>query len=538
MPTTGAVGSAVAACGPAATAAVLAVAAWAVGLRGTDTAAQVYRAALAGSHGLVLWDPGWYTGAYPLAYSVLAPPLVAFAGAGLSGVLAAAGATAAFDATVRRLTGRVRPWGVWYFALSTLIAVGVGQLTYLCGEAAGLLALWVALSRRPGPAPVIGAAVLGTCAALLSPLAAAFAVLAAGVLLAGRAAPPAPLVALGGTAAATVGILGLGLFPGDGPFPFAWTGLVVVEGLCLAVVAGGDRLLGLPPLVRAGAAAYGLATLASFLVPNPLGGNAPRLAESVGLPLVLCGLPRRGGRRDRRSLVAVAVLAPFAVWQWGPTTAFATRSSEPPSDHAAFYRPLGAELAVLTHRRPVRVEVVPTRDHAESADVPSATVSLARGWERQLDVGRNPLFYRRGALTDHRYLRWLRHHGVAYVALPLAPLDYAGRGEAALLRAGVPGLAPVWSTPAWRLWRVTGSPGLTTGPARVAALGADRVVLDARGAGTVLVRVHWTPYFTLTAGRACLAPGPGGWTLLHTRGPDRVALGVSLIGGRRARCRP
>ncbi|MHB1930062.1 MAG: hypothetical protein ACYDEN_04215 [Acidimicrobiales bacterium] len=117
--------------GPALLAAGLAGAAWAVGLHGTDTSAQAYRAGLAARHGLVLWDPGWYGGAYPLGYSVLAPLAMAVLGLGATGVLGAGAAS-------------------WWFAVSTLIAAGVGQLPYLGGEAAELLALLLRCAAAGG----------------------------------------------------------------------------------------------------------------------------------------------------------------------------------------------------------------------------------------------------------------------------------------------------------------------------------------------------------------------------------------------------
>ncbi len=523
---------------------MLAAAAWALGLRGTDVAAQVYRASLAARHGLPIWDPGWYGGFYPLSYSLLAPPLVAALGAGGTGVVSAAGATWAFDATCRRLTGGRRSAGVWYFASCTLIAVGVGQLTYLAGEAVALAAVAAAVDRRRA-----AAGVGGVVAALTSPLAAAFAILTGLVLLAGAAlrpdgrgvigAPAGPgssgrsgaLVWLCVGAGAAVLVPSALLFPGDGPFPFAWTGMAVVEALCaLVVVAGDRRALDLPFVLRAGALAYGLATLAAFVVADPVGGNATRLAESAGLPAVLCALG--AVRPGRRRALAVAALVPFAVWQWAPATAMTTRATEPASDRAGFYRPLHTELVSLAGGRPIRVEVVPTADHEESAALPSRLVSLARGWERQLDVARDPVFYRPGALDDASYLRWLRGDGVGYVALARAPLDYAGRAEAALLRAGVPGLVRVWSSGPWTLWRVGGSPGLVSGPAVVTSIGADRVVLEVTRAATVLVRARWTRYWTVRSGWACVAPAPGGWTRVEPRAPGRVTLGVSLLGTR------
>ena len=48
------------------------------------------------------------------------------------------------------------------------------------------------------------------------------------------------------------------------------------------------------PAVRLGALLYAAASLFSFLVPNPLGGNAPRLAASIGVPLLACFLTAPG----------------------------------------------------------------------------------------------------------------------------------------------------------------------------------------------------------------------------------------------------
>ena len=123
---------------------------------------------------------------------------------------------------------------------------------------------------------------------------------------------------------------------------------------------------------------------------------------------------------------------------------------------------------------PIRVEVPPTLEHWEAAFV-APYVSLARGWERQLDIANNDLFYVTGALTPASYQAWLDANGVTWVALPNAPLDYAAQAEARLLSSGeVPGLQLVWVTPQWQLWHVNGSPGLVSGPARLTSLIPDR----------------------------------------------------------------
>ncbi len=78
--------------------------------------------------------------------------------------------------------------------------------------------------------------------------------------------------------------------------------------------------------------------------------------------------------------------------------------------------------------------MVPLATHWESRWV-APHVMLARGWERQLDRYRNPLFYEEpAALTPQRYREWLTANAVSYVALPDAKVDYSAEREAALLR--------------------------------------------------------------------------------------------------------
>jgi hypothetical protein len=548
--------------GPAGLALVLCGAALVLGLRGTDVAAQAYRVGELRLHGFVVWDSGWYGGSFPLGYSVLFPAVGAVFGLGGAAVASATAATWCFDRVLQRVTGR-RTLGSWYFGASTVLAVAIGQLPYLAGEAFALAAVLALLTRRAKLGMV-----LGMISALFSPLAAAFLILACGVWSVHHGGHRRPLLVTAVATGALIVALGV-VFPGEGAFPFHWAGLVVVELLCLLVLSPVVRTT---PTVRLAAAIYGLATLGSFLVPNPLGGNATRLAESVGVPLVAClmtmpapeALARRrteprwparllarsrvGPRRLvalhrrlsshsllRRPALAFAFLLPFAVWQWAPGTAVVASASEPPSNASAFYQPLLHELSSLDRGQPIRIEVVPTRDHWEAAYV-APYLSLARGWERQLDVADNPIFYTPGALDPASYRSWLEANGVSYVALPDAPLDYAAEAESVLLADGeVHGLQLVWRSSDWRLWRVNDSPGLVSGSARLTTMAPDRLVLDVFHSGDLLVRVRYISYWHLSGGRACVLPAPGGWTEVHASA-GIVRLDAELLGADPAAC--
>jgi hypothetical protein len=516
------------AAGPALLTLVLATAAVLLGWRGVDQAAQIYRVLEIRTHGLMLWDSGWYGGNYPLGYSILFPALAAVLGTYTLAVASAVIAVWAFDQVVRQHFG-TRPLGTWYFAISTLLPVTIGQWPFLAGEAAGLCAL-VALQRGKRPLAVT----LGLLSALFSPLAAAFLAmgcLAWAVHARGRRGW---MIA---TAAATLAVvLGAGvLFPGTGSFPFTWTALLATELLCLTALT---PLVRTTPVVRVGALLYAVGSLLSYWVPNPLGGNAQRLAAAVGVPLLACFVTAPGPAFERLShagivrrfvpetvqlrdyrwrAAAVALLIPFAVWQWAPGRGVVTSSGSAPWTQESYYQPLIQELAQVAPN-PVRVEVVPTLEHWESAFV-AQHVPLARGWERQLDIADNAIFYTPGALGPTSYQDWLFQNGVSYVALPSAPLDYAANAEGALLRSGqVPGLTLVWANARWTMWRVQGSPGLVTGAATLTALEPDHLTIDAYKAGDITVRVRYTTFWSVTSGNACVSQDP---TKLQSPAPAR-----------------
>jgi hypothetical protein len=178
--------------------------------------------------------------------------------------------------------------------------------------------------------------------------------------------------------------------------------------------------------------------------------------------------------------------------------------------HASYYDRVVRFLSAR-QEGPVRVEVPFTESHGEARWV-APHVALARGWERQVDIDRNAIFYDDRPLTAGRYRRWLDANAVRYVALPDARLDYSARAEARLVRSGPAYLREVWRDAHWRVYAVAGVRGLARGPARVTRLGPEEIGLQARAPGVVDLRVRYTPYWQITRGRGCVGPGPGGWT--------------------------
>jgi hypothetical protein len=524
--------------GPALVAVACGVAVCILGWRGVDQAAQVYRSSQVHAHGLVLWDSGWYDGNFPVGYSVLFPVLGALFGPRAVAVASAGVATWAFDRLTTRHFGR-RPLASWYFAASSALPVAIGQTPYLSGEALGLAAVVALVTQRR----TLAVALAGLCL-LCSPLAAAFLALACVALalaalgrsglgsgltslrlaVVGNSDIVGPLVV---TAVIGAAIIALGvLFPGDGPFPFPWSGLALTESMCAIVVTG---LIPTTQTVRIGAGVYALATFGAFVVANPVGGNAPRLATSVGLPLLACFAWPRRWPPPRRVAAAggAALVVPFAVWQWAPAAQVTTAGSDP-AIQRSYYQPLVAEIAKLSPL-PVRAEIAPTKEHWEAAYV-APFVSLARGWERQLDLADNPIFYRAGALNASSYSAWLIANGVSWVALASTPLDYAGAAEGKLVASGaVRGLSLVWSNANWRLWRVDDSSGLVSGPARLTALEPDRLTLDVRRPGPITVRVRYIKYWSLAGAAACVSEDSAGWTVVNARQAGVVRLSTELV---------
>jgi hypothetical protein len=488
------------------------------GWRGPDIPAQVYRVSLFRTHGWVLWDNGWYAGHYQLPYSVLFPPLGALLGLYGAAALSAAVAAWAFAKLIDGHFGRRSMAPAILFALGTAGPVAIGQLPFLGGEAVGLLALLAAHRRKP-----VAAVLLAVACPLMSPVAGAFLMLAlmAWALATPRSTerrgPRAALVALVLITAAPLLVLRV-VFPSSGPFPFLGIDLALIVAIC---AIGYTWLPATHRALRAGLVLYGLTAIVVFCVPNPIGGNLVRLTVSFG-PALLVAL---ASLYRRRALLVLTV--PLLIWQWSPAMAAIVASNHNHSASAlTFYQPLIDELT----RQPTigRIEIPFTRSHWEAAYV-APSVPLARGWERQLDMNDNPLFYDKALLNAASYQKWLNESGVSWVALPDIALDYSARDEAKLIEADQPYLELVWQSSHWRLWKVVGSPGMTTGVGRLASLHPDEIVVDVAKAGTTTIRVRYTPAWSIVSGPACVGPARGPWTEVISRAPGRVVIGTTLL---------
>ncbi len=302
-------------------------------------------------------------------------------------------------------------------------------------------------------------------------------------------------------------------------------------------------------LLRIGTLLYALALIAAYAIPTAVGGNADRLGALFAGPLLACVLIDRGvsgARRDWRVWTLLALAPALLYWQLRSPIADTVSAADDPAAKRSFFAPLLGELRRLDvgyGADAARVEVVPTREHAEARFV-AAQVMIARGWERQLDTERNALFYSgASALTPARYRAWLAQNAISYVALADAPLDYSGRAEARLIGAGQPYLREVWRSAHWRLFAVRAPSALAQLPSELTNITSDSFTLRAPRAGTYEVRVRFTPYWALASAHGCVrrAPGAAEWTDVSTRarGVLRVVIDFSpaRIFEHGARCR-
>ncbi|MFK3981980.1 hypothetical protein ACI2K4_16585 [Micromonospora sp. NPDC050397] len=514
---------------------------------GTDLAAQVARAGFVDRYGATPIDLGWYGGINQFGYSLFTAALGATLGVRVLGAVAAVGSALAFAWLLVRAGARRPLLGALLGAVVLVGNLVSGRITFAVGLLLGLLALCAVLAaggegrRRARVGWLVAAGVLAALATWASPVAGLFVGLAGGAALLAnlrrpvRPGPPPAGVRRSGrwrpvrwrTGRHLVGTLVLCLAPAvalapmallfgnGGVQPYSFPSMRTNVVLALVVLVVVPRRW---PVIRIGAGLTALLLVGAYYLESPIGSNALRLSMLFALPVLAAFADLRW-----RWLVPLLVAA---VWWQNPVMVGDLTNAGARENQAGFYRPL---LDELDRRDPVgRVEVVPLRDHWEAAYVAPAA-PLARGWERQVDVDRNPLFYR-DRLDPPEYVDWLRRNAVSFVAsAPDSPLDRYARQEATLVDAGLPGLREVWRNANWRLYAVSESSPLVSAPGRLVDSDQHAVSFVADAPGEVLVRVHWSRFLTVTGPGACLGQTPDGWTTVRVTAPGEHRLGSDLL---------
>jgi exosortase/archaeosortase len=482
---------------------------WALFLAGGggDLAAQSAWAEFAMRHPGSAYDFAWYGGMHPASYSVISPYLMALLGVRTTGVLAGTLSAGLFALLLMR-SGIRRPlapalWGA--FALSCNAVSG--RVTFALGVFFGLAAVAVVFAARGPRAPKAAAVVvLGVLATLASPVAGLFLEVAAAALFLTRRRRPAYALAAGPPFVVALSAL---LFPFKGVQPFPWylVAAPFASAVALAVYAPKTWRN-----VRAGAVVYAVGTVLTWLIPSQVGSNVDRLALLFGGAVMLAAAMER-----KIAILYVAFAATVVSQVIRPVFDVVNTGSAD-----------GQTTGVLSELQNVgaergRVEVVPERTHLESSEF-APVVNLARGWNRQADVDRNPLFYN-GSLTPDTYHAWLKRWAVRYVVLSDSTPDWQGMEEARIVAAGQPWLKQIWRDQHWHLYELTDPEPLADPPATVARADDGELDINVPASGWVLVRVPWSPWLGVRGGPAGCVAKAGDWTRLYAPMPGRYRLG-------------
>ncbi|MGW1882385.1 MFS transporter [Streptomyces sp. NPDC001970] len=493
---------------------------------GGDLAAQDAWAEFVGRHPDSAYNLAWYGGMHPVSYSVVSPYLMSLLGVRTTmmivGTLSAA-LTALILTRVRavRNPSACALAAVFAFvcnALSGRVTFGLGMLFALGAVAA--VFCWPYRWRYKRWAKAAVAAPLAGLATASSPVAGLFLGVVAAALFLNKRRPGAYVL---GLAPVAVVALSAWLFPFSGtqPMSLASTSLPFLFGVLVLVLVPKDWRT-----VRTGAAVYAAGTLLTFVVDSQIGSNVSRLAMLFAGVVLLAALPYAAPRSLKWYALVLAFVG-LNGWIGFKSVDDIVRTA-PAASWTRELAPLVNQLQQAGADKG-RVEVVPASSHREASAL-APYVNLARGWNRQADIERNPLFYD-DTLNADNYREWLDRWAVHYVVLPEGmPDSGGGQKEAEIVERGQPYLERVWADANWQLFAVRDPMPLADPPATVDRAGAGELTIRVRTAGRVLIRIPYSPWLGLVDEQGRSVPQPEETDASKARSDDEPRTFVNVAG--------
>ncbi|MFD9330836.1 MFS transporter [Streptomyces sp. NPDC060065] len=471
---------------------------------GGDLAAQDAWAEFVGQHPDSAYNLAWYGGMHPVSYSVVSPYLMSVLGVRTTMMIAGTISAGLLTLILIRSKAVRQPlWPALAGVFALLCNAASGRVTYGLGmvfalAAAAVVFCWPHRWRYKRWAKALCAAPLAALATASSPVAGLFVGLVAVALFLQKRRPGAYAL---GIAPTVVVALSAWLFPFSGTQPMA-IGSASLPFLSAVVV-----FLLVPKewkTVRITAAVYGLSVLLVWLISSQIGSNITRLAMLFAGVVLLAALPYTVPR-SRKWYAIVLAFAGFTGWI-GFKSVDDVVHTTPAASWARELAPLVNQLQVVGAEKG-RVEVVPARSHREASAL-APYVNLARGWNRQADMERNPLFYD-DTLNSANYHEWLQRWAVHYVVVPKGEPDGDGaERERELVQRGMPYLEQIWGDANWQLFAVTDPAPLAEPNAVVERAEQGEMTLQVKKAGRILIRIPYSPWLSVVDadGKSLKAP--------------------------------
>jgi hypothetical protein len=502
------------------------------GLPGWDDAAHVYKVFLIREGQSVFWDNYWYGGGYgAITYGFVFYWLAQFVPAKLIVVLAAGALPPLYYVYQRDMWRLDDVWPAWLLAAVMVAYLAHGQDPFLLALA--LTVGGLALLARGHPLWAALPVVIGV---FVNPM--GF-VVAATFMIAdvlGRPGVRRRYVAFAAAAAPFLLIrVALGwAFAEPGAYLNQTSQLLIYLGFALTGVAlaGVNAVHPRRPFVILFLAYAGIC-LISFVTPgSPLGNNTGRFFMVFGLPMLFLLRHTRLQRPFPYGDLAVVPIVLFALLQFSSPVSHFVSSAERPQTQRSFFAPALA-LAARTYDLDHRIHVVALRRHWEADYFPEAGYPITRGWYRQADAIHNSFFYE--PYDAATYTAWLRRMGVEYVFLADAPLDTWSRREAHILATSKE-FEVVDHAGAWTVYRLRHAEplvvGLDGGTGHVVWFGHRALTLSVDRPGSYLIKVTWSPYWTLTGGAGELHRAPGRFLSLDAEQAGRYRLSFDVTLGK------
>ncbi|WP_406394382.1 MFS transporter [Streptomyces sp. NBC_00887] len=460
---------------------------------GGDIAAQDAWAEFVGRHPGTAYNLAWYGGMHPVSYSVVSPYLMSVLGVRTTMMIVGTVSSALTALILVRVPAVRNPLacalaGAFAYlcnALSGRVTFGLGMMFALGAVAA--VFCWPYRWRYRRWAKAVAAAPLAALATAGSPVAGLFLGVVAAALFLNKRRPGAYAI---GLPPVVVVVLSAWMFPFSGtqPMSIGTLSLPFLFAVLVFLLVPRDWAT-----VRTAAAVYGIGTLLTYVIDSQIGSNVSRMAMLFAGVVLLAALPYTTPR-TRRWYALVIAFAGLNFWIGFKGVDDIVRTA-PTASWNRELAPLVNQLQKAGAERG-RVEVVPASSHREASAL-APYVNLARGWNRQADMKRNPLFYD-DTLDAVNYREWLDRWAVHYVVLPTGQPDSSGAlQETELVQEGQPYLKAVWSDANWKLFRVLDPVPLADPPATVERAGADELTIRVQSAGRVLIRIPYSRWLAV-----------------------------------------